>query len=318
MRGTISNPGKPSQIPLILAVALHLGALVIALAAPHLLPEKIHLPEVYRVELYNAVELPPTPAPLPPAAAVIKTVPPPAANIISPPPPRRILPTAKPLPPSTPKPLAKPLSKPLPKPLAKPEAVSLAPLKERLQNEAREREEQVSQTQKRTDQLALLKLDLQKQRADEQAREATKKAREAIAETYRTTQTRKPLPQDNILAKPQVVTGGEVPAAPPVTPAQKEVALATFRSRVHARISPHWILPEHQDWDKNLAALIIIKIKADGTVTSTWFEKNSGNTRFDQYVKKAVDRSSPLPPLPQELGKSSEEIGVTFTPGGLK
>lgn len=316
MRGIINNPWKPGLTALvtlasILTVALHVSALLLALAAPHLIPEKIHLPEVYRVELYNAIELPPAPPPRPPIATLAETTPRPAPVGISPPPSaRRPLPITKLLPP-----LAS-------KPLAKPAAVSLSPIKEKLRKESREREEQAIRNRKLADQVTLLKLDLQKQRAEEQAKAATKKAREAIAETYRTSKTRPSPTAESASAKSRAGDTGNAPQAAPSSelsnPNQKEIALATFRSRMHARISPHWTLPEQQDWDKKLTAVIIIKIKADGTVTSTWFEKKSGNTRFDQFVKKAVDRASPLPALPPELGKSSEEIAVTFTPGGLK
>lgn len=315
MRGIINNPGRPSQLPLFLALALHLGALLLALAAPRLIPEKIHLPEVYRVELYNASELPPAPARS--VAALPETPARPAAIAITPPP-RRLLPTARPLP----TPAAKPLLNPRPKPLPKPAAVSLAPLKERLLKEARERAEQASQNRKLADSVDRLRLDLKKQRAEEQSRAANKAAREAIAALYRTNQPRPSPAQGSSTPKPRTAeASGAGQTAPPADlsgPNQK-AALAAYVTRLIAHIKPHWVLPEHLDWEnKNLSTTIVIRIKRDGAVTATWFEKNSGNTRFDQQVKKVVNNSLPLPPLPPELGKNSEEIGVTFTPGGLQ
>jgi len=312
MRGTISNPDKPGQTPLFLAVALHLGVFLLALASPHLVPKNIHPPEIYQVELYTTVEPTPPPALPHPPAPVVETPAKVAAVAISPPP-HPLHPLAKPTPHQQVKPLANPQSKP--------EGVSLAPLKERLLKEAREREEKASEEHKLAEQMDLLKLDLKKQRAEEQSREATQKAREAIAALYRTTQARPTAAQDNINPKPRTEesdNGANIaPAAGHSGPAEKEI-MAAYKARLNAQISAHWVLPEHQDWDKNLTTTIVIRIRKDGTVTSTWFEKNSGNTRFDQYVKKAIDRSSPLPALPTELGKNSEEIGVTFTPGGLK
>ncbi len=90
-----------------------------------------------------------------------------------------------------------------------------------------------------------------------------------------------------------------------------------YKARLFQQIKPNWQLPDLQNWDETLTARIVLKVNWDGSVDSTWFEKRSGDYRFDQYVKKAIDNSIPLPPLPLEFDRKSEEIAVTFTPGGL-
>jgi colicin import membrane protein len=63
---------------------------------------------------------------------------------------------------------------------------------------------------------------------------------------------------------------------------------------------------------QNLKAIIIVRIMADGSISASWFEKESGDRLFDQSAMSAVTRSSPLPELPP--GQDKLEIGITFTP----
>ncbi|NTV13157.1 MAG: hypothetical protein HGA96_04380 [Desulfobulbaceae bacterium] len=313
MRGTISNPGKPSQMPLFLAVALHLGAFLLALLAPHLVPEKIRLPTVYRVELYKTIESPP-PAPLAPPVAAMAETPPSPLPPPSPPAPHVAAPKTKPLP--------TPAAKPNAKPLAKPEAVSLSPLKERLLRENQERQEKTAKKRQLAGIAEQLQLEQEKRLADEQAKEATRKAREAIAATYRASLPRTPLLQDNIVSKPrnEKIDSG-APAAPPSntpSPSQKK-AEAAYSAKVKAHIEHYWSLPSLQDWDEKLSATYIISIKRDGSPSKPpAADKESGNARFEKQVLRTIADALPLPPLPPELGKNSEDIGVTFTPRGIK
>lgn len=304
MKGAAGNGRNAVQLPLLLTTAIHLGALLLAMFAPRLVPQHLQSPEVYQVELYTAPEVQSGRQPAqPPGQAVVA-----APNITAPPPPATVPPKAQ----------TKPtISTPVP-PRASPKAVSLSPLKERLVRENREREEQARRNRQLTERVAQLRLDLQQQQAEEKARKATRLAREAIAETYRNT--------------PAVQVSGAAPTRPRgdvaatganVTPATKWLAAkqlearAAYVARLREHLRRHWKLPVLQDWDEKLSATMVIKIKRDGSVITSWFEKHSNNSRFDQYVKKAVDRASPLPPLPREFEQNSEEIAVTFTPGGL-
>jgi TolA protein len=63
---------------------------------------------------------------------------------------------------------------------------------------------------------------------------------------------------------------------------------------------------------QRLKAVIIVRIQADGSISASWFEKESGDRLFDQSAMSAVTSSSPLPALPP--GQEKVEIGITFTP----
>ncbi|MEJ2270414.1 MAG: energy transducer TonB [Desulfobulbaceae bacterium] len=76
-------------------------------------------------------------------------------------------------------------------------------------------------------------------------------------------------------------------------------------------------MPDLQNWDNSLEAVLIIKIRRDGTVTDTFFERKSDNIYFNQFVLKALKDAAPLPPFPDQLQENSFEIGLRFKPGEL-
>jgi colicin import membrane protein len=80
-----------------------------------------------------------------------------------------------------------------------------------------------------------------------------------------------------------------------------------YYSMVINKIRQQWIFPE--SIDKDLLAIITIKIARDGSVTIGRIEQSSGNPLFDRSALRAVSKASPLPPPPQEI-----EIGVRFRP----
>ena len=61
-----------------------------------------------------------------------------------------------------------------------------------------------------------------------------------------------------------------------------------------------------------MEAVVLLRIRKDGTVLETRFIKPSGNKLFDESVLKAIEKSKPLPPLPEGYEKNYEEIEITF------
>lgn len=68
--------------------------------------------------------------------------------------------------------------------------------------------------------------------------------------------------------------------------------------------------------DKNLEVRVIIKVLKDGKIKDVWVETRSGNRYLDDSALRAIKKSDPLPELPK--GYSSYDIGLIFTPSGLK
>ncbi|HAY20851.1 MAG TPA: cell envelope integrity protein TolA [Desulfobacterales bacterium] len=88
---------------------------------------------------------------------------------------------------------------------------------------------------------------------------------------------------------------------------------AAYGSKVSQMVKRHW-QPNclQRSTMHHLKAVIVIRIQSDGTITASWFEKESGDRLFDQSAMSAVTRSNPLPTLPP--GREQLEIGITFTP----
>jgi colicin import membrane protein len=105
----------------------------------------------------------------------------------------------------------------------------------------------------------------------------------------------------------QTGVGSQGTKTPSSTSKTQGPAGGDYYSMVVSRIKEQWIYPESVD--KELLAVVIIKIAKDGNITIDKIEKSSGNPLFDRSVLRAINKSSPLPPPQQEI-----EIGVRFYP----
>ncbi|MCA1766567.1 MAG: TonB C-terminal domain-containing protein [Desulfobulbaceae bacterium] len=273
------------KIPLLLTVAFHLGVLAISIITPFIMnvgPPK--LPEVYTVNLYKAPE---EAAPPPPAPEVVKVTAPAPKKEVATPVREKVVVATKPV-----------ETEPAPPPPVPREKISLSPIRQRLEG--------LGYLEERAEK-EMAKAESVAEQAEQAAVEAKKAALARIAEGYRSSdQSRRNRPESTGTGTDK---GG---------PNQQELeALDRYGARLRRHISPHWQLPELQEWDEDLRAVIVIQVNRDGTVTGTYFEKRSRDSRFNRYVQKAVDNAQPLPPFPIDFHKKSEEIGVTFSPGGL-
>jgi len=80
-----------------------------------------------------------------------------------------------------------------------------------------------------------------------------------------------------------------------------------YDSRVTEKIRQQWIFPENIDRD--LEAIVSIKVARDGSITIQKVEKSSGSPLFDRTVLRAIAKAGPLPQPPKEM-----EIVVRFKP----
>ncbi|HXX54359.1 MAG TPA: TonB family protein [Thermodesulfovibrionales bacterium] len=84
-------------------------------------------------------------------------------------------------------------------------------------------------------------------------------------------------------------------------------AESDYYSKITKEIWQQWIFPE--TGDRNLEAIISIRIMRDGAVQVSRVEKSSGNSLFDKSALRAISKASPVTPPPYEM-----EIGVRFYP----
>ncbi|MEW6419098.1 MAG: energy transducer TonB [Nitrospirota bacterium] len=87
----------------------------------------------------------------------------------------------------------------------------------------------------------------------------------------------------------------------------KGILFDNYYSKITREIWQQWVFPD--TGQKDIEAIISIRILKDGTITAQRIEKSSGNPLFDRSAIKAIAKASPLSPPPYEM-----EIGVRFFP----
>ncbi|MCX8026804.1 MAG: TonB family protein [Thermodesulfovibrionales bacterium] len=81
-----------------------------------------------------------------------------------------------------------------------------------------------------------------------------------------------------------------------------------YLSLVRTMIMQKWVYPDRIE--KDLEAIIAIRIQKDGRVSIVGIEKSSGNRLFDRSALSAINSLSVLPKPPEGV----EEIGIRFKP----
>jgi len=289
--------------PLNISIGLHVIVLVMAILAPDLFDRQPKLPEIYTVNLFTAIEVA-EPAPAAKAPEVKAAEKPAAreAEAEKKKPAVSIQPSKPEVVPAVTTTIAKP--------------VSLQPLKHKIKlGKTREEEEQekakLSQVVQRLKATAAQKET--REAADRAAKDAVSKLADALKTSPATTTgtTAKAAGQTSSTTKSAGISG------PKGTGVEPDFYLKQYLSTVYQQIHDNWILPDLQNWDNSLEAVLVITIRRDGVVTNSFFEKKSDNIYFNQFVLKAVKDASPLPPFPDQLQENTFEIGLRFKPGEL-
>jgi len=90
-------------------------------------------------------------------------------------------------------------------------------------------------------------------------------------------------------------------------PSSQGTLFDSYYGKITQQIWQEWVYPD--TGDKNLEAIIAVKIAKDGSVTVQGIEKRSGNPLFDRSALRAISKASPVSPPPYEM-----EIGMRFYP----
>jgi colicin import membrane protein len=90
------------------------------------------------------------------------------------------------------------------------------------------------------------------------------------------------------------------------------IPIRMYQMEVEFWIKSNWAYPVALQRSKDLEAVVVLMVKRDGSIVKTNFKKRSSDKIFDQSVSKAIERSDPLPPFPEGLIISHDEIEITF------
>jgi colicin import membrane protein len=281
--------------PLNVSIGLHIIIVVLAMLAPVLFKQQPRFPEIYTVNLFTAIE-------------VAETSPSPAETSAAKPVVRQIEPEAK-KPAVSIQPVKPEVSPAVKTTITKP--VSLKPIKQKIKVGKTKEEEALDKA----------KLSQMVQRIKAKA-EAGQAAKDAVSKLADSLKTHTPGPTPGPSEKTTTVQTGSTTktagiSGPKGTGIEPDFYMKQYLSAVYQKIHDHWVLPDLQNWDNALEAVLIIIIRKDGFVTDSFFERKTDNIYFNQFVLKALKEASPLPPFPDQLDKSTLEIGLRFKPGEL-
>jgi TonB family protein len=79
-------------------------------------------------------------------------------------------------------------------------------------------------------------------------------------------------------------------------------------------IDASWRLPKELYAKKDLLALVLLRIRKDGTIVDLSVEKSSGNRAYDESITRALRTAEPLPAIPAALNTDFVELGFRFMP----
>ncbi len=101
---------------------------------------------------------------------------------------------------------------------------------------------------------------------------------------------------------------------------KKEIeVIDLYRLEIAFAVQKNWAFAEQlSGGGGQLMASIIFKVMPDGKVTEIFFTDRSGNAYLDDSAFKAIVKSSPVKPHPAGLMQPYIEIGLRFTPEGVR
>ncbi len=92
-----------------------------------------------------------------------------------------------------------------------------------------------------------------------------------------------------------------------------------YRVKVAYQIRENWAFSEQLAGStKGLQASLVFNIMPNGEIRDLWFTDRSGNKYLDESAYKAVMKSNPVAPHPVGVYKPFVQIGLRFTPEGVK
>ncbi len=277
-----------------LAVGVHVLVFLLVFFSPYLFNQRRKIPEVYTVNLYTVRDV----------GAARLTAPSPTKVTAAPPEVKKVEEKAPP------KPVKVPPVPPTPVPAAAappPKAISTQPLPVKSKADL-ERLKKLKES---------LNSEEHAKEAEKVAQQRTNEAVEALRRSLQAQST----PAKPSSAPPQAAVGAAQKgsatgaATGPNGSVMVDELLRRYLLAVNTQVQQHWKLPESQTWKNNLEAIIVIRVRRDGTLIDTFFEHRSESLTFNQYVERAVKDAAPLPPFPAALDQKDMEIGLRFRPG---
>ena len=85
-----------------------------------------------------------------------------------------------------------------------------------------------------------------------------------------------------------------------------------YQMEVETKIKSNWAYPMALRNQRDMEAVVEVKVKRDGTVMDFKFIKPSLDSLFDNSIRKAIEKSKPLPPFPESYRENYDDIEIRF------
>ncbi len=118
--------------------------------------------------------------------------------------------------------------------------------------------------------------------------------------------------RDAISKLREELSSGSQPVRPGKPASSGGISMRIYQMEVETKIRGNWAYPVALQSQKNLEAVVLVKVKRDGTILTYELVKRSNNSIFDQSVIKAIEKSGSMPPFPEDFRENDEEIEITF------
>ena len=101
---------------------------------------------------------------------------------------------------------------------------------------------------------------------------------------------------------------------------RKEIELIDlYRLEIAYAINKNWAFAEQLSrGGEKMMSSIAFKVMPDGDIMDIFFTDRSGNQHLDDSAYKAIKKSSPVKPHPEKLSRPYVEMGLRFTPEGVR
>jgi len=101
--------------------------------------------------------------------------------------------------------------------------------------------------------------------------------------------------------------------------ARVQESILIYQAEIQYQIQKNWAFSQQLGGDNTeMEAVLAIKVLRTGEIEDIWFDKKSGNAYLDDSAYKAIVKSNPLPPLPNDYMGPYYKVGLRFGPKGLK
>jgi colicin import membrane protein len=92
-----------------------------------------------------------------------------------------------------------------------------------------------------------------------------------------------------------------------------------YRVEIAYRVQKSWAFSGQLAGDaENLQASLVFKVMPNGEIKDIFFTDRSGNSYLDESAYKAIVKSNPVDPHPEGISKPYVNVGLRFTPEGVR